>query len=98
MIRLSNHLWGLDNIETNKKYCRVGKNQRYRKKQQQVLKIKNINSLINRITETNYETIKVEIVKLINKEYFVPLIIENLIENLSSVIDIYHYMLGVKRN
>ncbi len=73
----------LDNIETNKKYYRIGvqKNQRYRKETTaDTENIKNINSLINRITETNYETIKVEIVKLINKEYFVPLIIENLIE------------------
>ena len=73
----------LDNIETNKKYYRIGvqKNQRYRKETTaDTENIKNINSLINRITESNYEKIKVEIIKLINKEYFIPLIIESLIE------------------
>jgi len=73
----------LDNIETNKKYYRIGvqKNQRYRKTTtEDTENIKNINSLINRITETNYEKIKVDIIKKINKDYFIPLIVENLIE------------------
>lgn len=73
----------LDNIETNKKYYRIGvqKNQRYKKTiTKDTENIKNINSLINRLTETNYEKVKIEIIKLLNKEYFIPLIIENLIE------------------
>lgn len=73
----------LDNIETNKKYYRIGvqKNQRYRKTTtDDTEKIKNINSLVNKITEQNYETIKSKIIDSITKEYFIPLIIENLIE------------------
>ena len=73
----------LDNIETNKKYYRIGvqKNQRYRKDTTaDTESIKNINSLINKITEKNYSTIKQKIVESINKEYFIPLIVENLIE------------------
>ena len=73
----------LDNIETNKKYYRIGvqKNQRYKKViTKDTETIKTINSLINKITEINYVAIKDEIIKLINKDYFIPLIIENLIE------------------
>ena len=73
----------LDNIETNKKYYRIGihKNKRYKKETTaDTENIKNINSLINKITEINYTIIKEEIIGSINKEYFIPLIIESLIE------------------
>ena len=47
----------LDSIETNKKYYRIGvqKNKKYRKKQNEDTEdIKNINSLVNKITENNF--------------------------------------------
>ena len=50
----------LDSIETNKKYYRIGiqKNKKYRKKQNEDTEdIKNINSLVNKITENNFEVI-----------------------------------------
>ena len=73
----------LDCIETNKKYYRIGiqKNKKYRKKQNEDTEdIKNINSLVNKITENNFEVIKNEINTLINKEHLIPYIIETLIE------------------
>lgn len=73
----------LDSIETNKKYYRIGvqKNKKYRKVQNEDTEyIKNINSLVNKLTETNFETIKSSIVKLINKEHLIPYIIETIIE------------------
>ena len=73
----------LDNIETNKKYYRIGvqKNKRYKKEiTPDTENIKNINSLINKITDANYIIIKEKIIKSINKEYFIPMIVENLIE------------------
>ena len=65
----------LDSIETNKKYYRIGvqKNKKYRKIQNEDTEdIKNINSLVNKLTETNFEIIKSSIVKLINKEHLIP--------------------------
>ena len=73
----------LDSIETNKKYYRIGvqKNKKYRKKQNEDTEdIKNINSLVNKLTETNFEIIKGSIVKLINKEHLIPYIIETIIK------------------
>jgi hypothetical protein len=73
----------LDCIETNKKYYRIGiqKNKKYRKKQNEDTEdIKNINSLVNKITENNFEIIKNEISTLINKEHLIPYIIETVIE------------------
>ena len=60
----------LDSIETNKKYYRIGvqKNKKYRKRQNEDTEdIKNINSLVNKLTENNFDVIK-DIVKLINKD------------------------------
>lgn len=74
----------LDNIEINKKYYRMGinKNQRYKKEiTEDTQSIKKITSLINKITDTNYETIKKEILDKINVEYIIPYIIEKLAEN-----------------
>ena len=73
----------LDSIETNKKYYRIGvqKNKKYRKVQNEDTEdIKNINSLVNKLTETNFEIIKGSIVKLIYKEHLIPYIIETIIE------------------
>jgi len=73
----------LDSIETNKKYYRIGiqKNKKYRKKQNEDTEdIKNINSLVNKLTENNFEVIKNEISTLINKEHLIPYIIETVIE------------------
>ena len=73
----------LDSIETNKKYYRIGiqKNKKYRKKQNEDTEdIKNINSLVNKLTENNFEVIKTEISTLINKEHLIPYIIETVIE------------------
>lgn len=73
----------LDSIETNKKYYRIGvqKNKKYRKVQNEDTEdIKNINGLVNKLTETNFENIKSSIVKLINKEHLIPYIIETIIE------------------
>mgnify|MGYP001195055903 FL=1 len=73
----------LDSIETNKKYYRMGvqKNKKYKKVQSEdTIDIKNINSLVNKLTENNFDTIKGLIVKLINKEHLIPYIIETIIE------------------
>lgn len=73
----------LDSIETNKKYYRIGvqKNKKYRKKQNEDTEnIKNINSLVNKLTVNNFDIIKADIVKLINKEHLIPYIIETIIE------------------
>ena len=73
----------LDSIEINKKYYRIGvqKNKKYRKVQNEDTEdIKNINGLVNKLTETNFVIIKSSIVKLINKEHLIPYIIETIIE------------------
>tara|TARA_B100001094_G_scaffold325480_1_gene379903 strand:+ start:22862 stop:23653 length:792 start_codon:yes stop_codon:yes gene_type:complete len=73
----------LDNIETNKKYYRTGihKNKKYKKDTTEDTDIiKKINSLINKLTDVNYKTLKEEIIALIKKDYIIPYIIENLIE------------------
>lgn len=73
----------LDSIETNKKYYRIGvqKNKKYRKKQNEDTEyLKNINSLVNKITENNFLVIKTEIINLFNKEHLIPYIIETIIE------------------
>ncbi len=73
----------LDSIETNKKYYRIGvqKNKKYKKIQNDDTEdIKNINSLVNKLTETNFEIIKNSIVRLIHKEHLIPYIIETIIE------------------
>jgi|TARA_Y100000389_G_C17449546_1_gene513810 hypothetical protein len=74
----------LDSIEINKKYYRMGinKNQKYKKEiTEDTQSIKKITSLINKITDTNYETIKKEIIDKINVDYIIPYIIEKLAEN-----------------
>ena len=80
----------LDNIDTNKKYYRIGinKNQRFKKvvnEDSQI--IKDINSLINKLTEENYEKIKQIILGKLKAEYMLPYIIEKLVEN-----SIFHHI------
>lgn len=73
----------LDSIETNKKYYRIGvqKNKKYRKKQNADTEdIKNINSLVNKLTENNFSNIKSDILNHIKKEHLIPYIIENILE------------------
>ena len=73
----------LDNIDTNKLYYKIGiqKNKKYKKEiTEDTLTIKTITSLINKLTNINYNIIKPKVIELITKEYMVPLIIENLIE------------------
>jgi len=73
----------LDSIETNKKYYRMGvqKNKKYKKVHNEDTEdIKNINSLVNKLTENNFDIIRDSIVKLINKEHLIPYIIETIIE------------------
>lgn len=73
----------LDTIETNKKYYRIGvqKNKKFKKKTNSDTEdIKNINSLVNKLTETNFEDIKEKILNHIKKEHLLPYIIENLLE------------------
>ena len=73
----------LDSIETNKKYYRIGvqKNKKYRKPQNEDTEdIKNINSLVNKLTENNFDKIRVSIIKHISKDHLIPYIIETIIE------------------
>ena len=74
----------LDSIDINKKYYRmnINKNKRYKKETTEDTQlIKNINSLINKLTDSNYEVLKQEILKQISVDYLIPYIIEKLIEN-----------------
>jgi len=74
----------LDSIDINKKYYRmnINKNKRYKKETTEDTQlIKNINSLINKLTDSNYDILKQEILKQINVDYLIPYIIEKLIEN-----------------
>ena len=72
----------LNNIETNKKYYKMGiqKNKRFRRNENDdTLTIKNINSLLNKITFDNYDKICSEIQPLI-KKHTLTYILENIIE------------------
>ena len=80
----------LDNIDTNKKYYRTGinKNQRFKKVvNEDSQTIKDINSLINKLTQENYEKLKEIILEKLKAEYMVPYIIEKLVEN-----SIFHHI------
>ena len=74
----------LDNIELNKKYYRmnINKNQRYKKEiTADTSSIKEINSLINKLTDKNYEVLKTEIIQKITVDHIIPYIIDKLTEN-----------------
>ena len=74
----------LDNIEINKNYYHlsVPKNRKFKKETcNDTVFIKNINSLVNKLTDQNYNTIYDEILTNIpKKQHLIPLIIENIIE------------------
>lgn len=73
----------LDNIETNKKYYRIGivKNKRYKKKDNDnTFKIKKSINLLNKLTEVNYDTIKNEIFKSLSNECITSYFIEEIID------------------
>ena len=60
----------------------INKNQRYKKETtEDTQAIKTITSLINKVTDANYETIKQEIISKISVDYIIPYIIEKLAEN-----------------
>ena len=74
----------LDNIDTNKKYYRMGiqKNKRYKKDiTEDTGSIKEITGLINKITDKNYEKLKQEIISHIKVDYIIPYVIETLTEH-----------------
>ena len=74
----------LDNIDTNKKYYRMAihKNKRYSKViAEDTNKIKQITSLINKLTEATYESLSNKIIQLMNEDYLVPYIVETLVEH-----------------
>ena len=74
----------LDNIDTNKKYYRMGiqKNKRYKKEvTKDTEHIKKITSLINKITDSNYEILKRDIMSNIKVDYIIPYIVETLAEH-----------------
>lgn len=74
----------LDNIETNKKYYRmnINKNKKYKKEvTEDTTTIKEINGLVNRITDMNYDKIKPLIIEKIKSEHLIPYLIENICDN-----------------
>ena len=74
----------LDNIDLNKKYYRmnINKNKRYAKViTEDTSAIKEINSMINKITDQNYEVLKKQIIEKINVEHIIPYIIQKLAES-----------------
>ena len=79
----------INNIELNTKYFRlttnskIGKNKRFRNKNigEDTITIKEINSLLNKLTDKNIVKIKTKINELIvNKDYLKELIINNVLE------------------
>ena len=94
-----NHLLEfLDNIDLNKKYYRmnINKNKRYKKETtEDTTSIKEINSMINKITNTNYIILKKEIIQKITVDHIIPYIIQKLVEN-SMIHHIYiPYYVGI---
>ena len=74
----------LDNIDLNKKYYRmnINKNKRYIKETtKDTSSIKEINSMVNKLTNQNYEILKKEIIQKINAEHIIPYIIQKLTES-----------------
>tara|TARA_Y100001935_G_C17310642_1_gene515832 strand:+ start:887 stop:1672 length:786 start_codon:yes stop_codon:yes gene_type:complete len=74
----------LDNIDLNKKYYRmnINKNKKYTKvTTEDTSSIKEINSMINKITDQNYEILKQQIIQKITVDHIVPYIIQKLTES-----------------
>ena len=78
----------IDEIELNRKYFRltlhkVGKNRRYKNQNlgEDTIAIKEINSLLNKLTDRNLQDIQTKILlRLDKKEYLMKMIIESIIE------------------
>tara|TARA_B100000686_G_scaffold352569_1_gene455002 strand:+ start:6257 stop:7042 length:786 start_codon:yes stop_codon:yes gene_type:complete len=88
----------INSIELNKKYYRlcIHKNKKFKKPiTDDTAKIKEITSLINKITNKNYETIKEKIIQKIDIDHIKPFIYQKLLD--SSIIDhIYiHLYVGI---
>ena len=85
---IQNLIQFLDSIELNKKYFRLSMNKSgYKKKfrnkniSEDTIAIKEINSLLNKLTDKNYESIYNKIKqKLENKDYLMKLIIDNVVD------------------
>ena len=74
----------LDSIDLNKKYYRmnINKKQRYKKETtQDTSSIKEINSMVNKITEQNYLVLKELIIQKINADHIIPYIIHKIVES-----------------
>lgn len=74
----------LDNIDLNKKYYRmnINKNKKYVKvTTEDTSLIKEINSMINKLTDSNYDILKSEIIEKIKIEHIIPYIIQKLTES-----------------
>ena len=74
----------LDNIDLNKKYYRmnINKNKRYKKEiTEDTSAIKEINSMINKITDKNYLILKKTIIEKITVDHIVPYIIQKIVES-----------------
>tara|TARA_B100001094_G_C18055201_1_gene732096 strand:+ start:46 stop:825 length:780 start_codon:yes stop_codon:yes gene_type:complete len=74
----------LDNIDLNKKYYRmnINKNKRYKKEiTEDTSSIKEINSMINKITDKNYLILKKSIIEKITVDHIVPYIIQKIVES-----------------
>jgi hypothetical protein len=74
----------LDNIDLNKKYYRmnINKNKKYTKvTTEDTSLIKEINSMINKLTDRNYDILKHQIIEKIKIEHIIPYIIQKLTES-----------------
>jgi hypothetical protein len=74
----------LDDIDLNKKYYRmnINKNKKYTKiTTEDTSLIKEINSMINKITNTNYDILKPKIIEKIKVDHIIPYIIQKLTES-----------------
>ena len=72
----------LNNIDTNKKYYKMGihKNKRFKRVENtDTTNIKSINSLLNKLTTENYKIIIQDILKLV-QSHILTYIIENIIQ------------------
>ena len=74
----------IDNIDLNKKYYRmnINKNKKYVKvTTEDTSLIKEINSMINKLTDSNYDILKPQIIKKIKFDHIIPYIIQKLTES-----------------
>ena len=104
----------IDSIQLNKKYFRLELNKKnnYKKKYknqnigEDTLSIKEINSLLNKLTDKNILSIRKKIkLKLINKDYLTELIIEDILQKcivhnsyISLYLELIHYLYSDNKN